>query len=43
MACDQVEYCGSCEHYEKCIALAKKGVLHECKASMESNGERRSH
>ena len=35
MATDQIEYCGNCEHYMKCKALAKHGRLHECKANKD--------
>jgi len=31
MACDQIEYCGECPHYEKCIELAEKGRLSSCR------------
>lgn len=36
MAHEQIEYCGNCEHYAKCIELAKEGRLHKCKANKES-------
>lgn len=31
MACDQLEYCGSCEHYEECKKRAEAGRLESCK------------
>ena len=30
MASDQIEYCGGCENYPKCRALAIKGKLVKC-------------
>lgn len=30
MASEQIEYCGNCEHYEKCKSLDEKGHLHQC-------------
>lgn len=30
MACDQDEYCGGCECYKRCMALAKIGKLEGC-------------
>lgn len=35
MASDQVEYCGECKHYEKCVALAAEGRLKMCIANKE--------
>ena len=31
MACDQIEYCGNCEHYAECVKRAKEGRLSKCK------------
>lgn len=33
MASNQIEYCGNCEHYAKCIELARKGRLMACKVN----------
>lgn len=33
MASDQIEYCGNCEHYEQCRALAEQGRLKSCRAN----------
>lgn len=38
MACDQDEYCGGCECYNRCMALAKIGKLEGC--AMDKKGER---
>ena len=38
MACDQNEYCGGCECYKMCMALAKIGKLESC--AMDKKGER---
>ena len=35
MASEQVEYCGNCEHYAYCKALALRGCLMHCKANDE--------
>ena len=35
MACDQIEYCGSCPHYESCEARKGKDVEPPC--SKEEN------
>ena len=31
MACDQIEYCGNCPQYKKCVELAEKGRLSSCR------------
>lgn len=36
MAHEQIEYCGNCEHYAKCVELAKEGRLYKCKANKKS-------
>ena len=31
MACDQIEYCGECKFYAKCMERAEHGRLTACK------------
>lgn len=38
MARDQIEYCGNCPHYAKCLAHAKEGRLKACKINTEKKG-----
>ena len=36
MTCEQIEYCGSCKHFGKCMKLAKEGRLCKCKITAKS-------
>ena len=39
MACDQDEYCGGCECYERCMALKKIGKLSGCAMDKDKEKE----